>query len=158
MSKASELAQHKSYVKTQAAEMRVKALAWASNKTAAELLRGVVEQRRAIDAIDNEAATKKLVHVAWRDALEDTLKMLMAQEGTKSLTMDGVGSARLTEFRKFSVDDPSAFFDFVVEQKSLAMFSTALKSSEVAAYESVSGKLPEGVGVFTKPSIRITKA
>ena len=148
----------KDYLKQVAKDNRDQALAWAEGKTDAQLLDTLVEQRDIVDDITREAEEKAAPHKAWDTALTDELLRRMAETGVKSFKIEHIGIATITPRRVFSINDPQALYEHVVESGSIALFGSSLKKGEVEAYEKENGSLPEGVTSHVANSIRITRS
>lgn len=150
--------ERKDELKQVAALNRADALAWAKDKSDAQLLDTLVEQRAIIDDIKREADEKSAPHIAWDTALTDELLRRMAESNVKSFKIEGLGIATITQRRQFSINDPQALFDHVVTSGSIALFGSSLKKAEVEAYEKEVGDLPKGVTSHVANSIRITRS
>lgn len=149
--------ERKEYIKELAMKNRNDALAWAKDKSDAQILDTLVEQRDILDDIKREAEEKSVPHNAWDTALADELLRRMAESGVKSFRIDDIGLATLMPRRVFSIDDPQKVFDHIVATKSIALFGSSLKKAEVEAYEKDHGTLPDGITSHTTNSIRITR-
>lgn len=148
---------YKTLIQTTESEARKAALQWAEKQTDGELLNMLVEQRNIVDQIDLERNLEAAQHKAWDKALTDELTRRMAEQNVKSMNINNVGMATLVTSENYNVNDPDALYKHVVEMGSIALFGTAVKKSEVRAYQKEHGVLPDGIAVHQAHSIRITR-
>ena len=151
-------AEIKAQTKLRIDKHRTDAVAWANEQSEAQLLQTISDQRNMIAEIKAEADVRAEAHVAWDNALTDVLLQRMAQTGVKSMRVEHIGLATITAKRVFSISDPQALYEHVVQTESIAIFGSSVKKAEVEAYEKDNEQLPAGITSHTENTIRITLA
>ena len=113
-------AEIKAQTKLRIDKHRNDAVAWANEQSEAQLLQTISDQRNMIAEIKAEADVRAEAHVAWDNALTDVLLQRMAQTGVKSMRVQNIGLATISAKRVFSISDPQALYEHVVQTESIA--------------------------------------
>lgn len=124
--------------------------------TPAQLIKAYDALETQTSALDDELKKKKAPLTQRMNAITNELLRRMAEEEATSYPTEYGRMTRKTH-QDYSVQDITAFSDFVINSKDLSFFGKSLSKPAVQAYIKQNEKLPPGVAAFTKYSIAFTR-
>lgn len=134
------------------------AKAWADTQSNEELIRQIIAQEKHETEIMTEAENRALVHKTWAEVLRGELLRRMNETETKTIALD-VGKATRRTTTSYSIENPDDLLDLIKETESLTMFNTTLNKKGVEELIAQNdGKIPDGIGCFTKHSLIVTSS